>query len=131
MSDVFTFDKFQPGATLGTSSETLTPALLAEWTALYPWDQPADGDAPLGMTSVLMMRAYLKIVTPRPPGNVHGSQRFTVGAPPRVGETVDSTVRCLAKTMKGERRFVDLELIATGAHGRPLFTGVMTMLWAA
>lgn len=131
MNNVITFDTFEPGIAIGTSSETLSPALLAEWTALYPWDAPVDGLAPLGMTSVLMMRAYLTIVAPRPPGNVHGAQRFAVSAQPRVGETVHSAVQCLAKTMKGERRFVDLELTATGDHGRPLFTGVMTMLWAA
>jgi hypothetical protein len=37
----------------------------------------------------------------------------------------------LSKTPRGERRFIDFEFSATGRGGRALFTGVMTMIWAA
>lgn len=129
---MYTWERFVPGSDLGTISEPVTAEVCEQWASLYPWDKVgADGLAPFGMTSVLMMRAYLMIATPRPPGNVHASQRFTVTARPRVGEVIESRLRVLSKTRKGERGFVEFELIASGEGGRALFTGVMTLIWAA
>ena len=129
---MLTFERFVPDSDLGSISAPVSQAMCEQWGKLYPWDAVgADGLAPLGMSSVLMMSAYLKIATPRPPGNVHASQLFTVTNRPRVGEMIDNRLRCVGKVKRGERGFVDFELIATGEGGRPLFTGVMTLIWAA
>lgn len=130
-SPLLTFDGFVPGNEQGVAVETIGADLCEQWSALYPWDRvDAEGRVPVGMSSVLMMRAYQKILSPRPPGNVHAGQRFVVHARPRVGESLESRMRCLSKTMRGERRFVEMEMTTTGDGGRAVFTGVMTMIWA-
>ena len=47
-----------------------------------------------------MMRAYLNVVTPRPPGNIHARQVLAVQALPQAGELVRSSIRCLGKEMR-------------------------------
>jgi acyl dehydratase len=132
MNDIYTYDKFEAGKVIGAASETIDAALLEQWANLYPWDAPAvQGPVPPGLVSVLMMRIYQALLAKRPPGNIHGSQRFAMTALPEAGETVDGMLRCLNKTTRGERRFVDFELTATGRGGRPLFTATLTMIWAA
>src|SRR5690606_5016810 len=119
--ELLTFDRFIPGAPLGAVERTASAALCAQWAALYPWDAPGDdGLAPIGLMSVLMMNAYMEVIAPRPPGNIHGSQRFQVHEAPRIGETLRCAFTCSNKTLRGERRLVDLEMTATGAGGRPL-----------
>ena len=54
------FDGFQPGAVLGRACERVDAALLEQWTRLYPWDQPAPGEVPAGLSTVLLMRAYMQ-----------------------------------------------------------------------
>jgi len=132
VNDIYTYDRFAVGKTIGATSETIDASLLAQWARLYPWDRPAaTGTVPSGMVSVLMMRMYQTILAKRPPGNIHGSQRFVITALPTAGETVDGSLRCLTRTPRGERRFIEFELVATGRGGRALFTGIMTMIWAA
>ena len=77
-----------------------------------------------------VMRAYLAVVSPRPPGNIQARQRFQVHGLPRAGETVRSEVRCLDKQVKRERFYVDLQVQGSGDDGRVLYTAVMSLIWA-
>jgi hypothetical protein len=121
MSALYTYDSFTPGSVLGEWEEPLDARLLALW-------EPA---RQAGLAVALMMRAYLNVVTPRPAGNIHARQALCVQGLPRSGERVRSTVRCLDKEIRGERRYLRLEVAGEGATGRPLYTGRMNLIWAA
>jgi hypothetical protein len=131
MTKVITFDDFVPGAAMGNSTERIGEDVLALWKRLYPWDAPAQGELPLGIATVLLMRAYMRILTPRPPGNIHARQQMELAAPARVGEEVTTAMQCLGKELKRERRYVELATRSTGDQGRLLFTGRMSLIWAA
>lgn len=125
------FADFVPGARMGEKTETITEAQLGEWAALYPWDAPKDRMVPIGLATVLMMRAYLEVVSPRPPGNLHVRQQMRLHAPMHAGDAVTTTIVCRSKELKGERR--KLELLATGhgSEGAHVYDGVITLYWAA
>lgn len=132
MSELLTFERFQPGAAMGVASETVDEDLLKKWHALYPQDPPcAAGEVPVGIATVLMMRAYIQVLNPRPPGNIHAGQHFTLSSPIECGETVRTEMRCVGKTLRGERRFVEFAVRATGRADRLLFTGSLNLIWAA
>lgn len=131
MSALYTYDYFTPGSVLGDWEEPLDARLLALWERLFgarAQDAPA---RQAGLAVALMMRAYLNVVTPRPPGNIHARQALSVHGLPGSGERVRSTVRCLGKEIRGERRYLQLEVAGEGAAGRPLYTGRMSLIWAA
>ena len=83
------------------------------------------------MAVVAMMRAYLHVVAPRPPGNVHARQQLQMHALPRLGESMRIAVTCAGKELRRERRYVDLRVRATGEGGRALFEGLLSLIWAA
>lgn len=134
MSDLITFEDFNPGAVMGESVEVFDEKLAQGWQKIFG-DQPADGanGAAEGasLAVVMMMRAYLNVVAPRPPGNVHARQRFSLESPPRQGEVIRTVIACVEKAFKRERRYVELQARGTGEEGRPIFTGRMTLIWAA
>lgn len=125
-----TFESFQPGHSFGSLAYTLDKPVFDAWSALYPHD-PATDTMPHGMTAPVFMRAYAELVQPRPPGNVHGAQRFEVSRLPKLGETLTTAVSCAGKELKGNRRWVTLEGVTTGEGGALAFTSRMTILWAA
>lgn len=127
----FLFESFEPGGTLGQIAEQVNADCLSDWLLLYPWDVPSGGTVPAGMATVLMMRAYLHLVTPRPPGNLHVRQRLSIRQPIRMGDTVTTAICCFGKVMKGTRRQVELVAEAVGADGERLFDGTITLFWAA
>jgi len=131
VTSVFTYDRFTPGAVLGDWEEVLDTRLAATWERLFGTresDQPAQQ---AGLTVALMMRAYLHVVTPRPPGNIHARQTLSILGLPQVGEAVRSRVRCIDKEIRRERRYLQLEVRGTGRDGRALYTGQMRLIWAA
>ena len=134
MTDLITFDRFVPDGILGETTLDYTPALASGWSRIFG-STPAGGascDAEAaGIAVVMMMRAYLKVVTPRPPGNVHARQHFTLNTPPQIGESIRTVVRCLSKEMKRERRWVELGVEGTGSGGRAIYAGTLTLIWAA
>ena len=134
MTMPITFDDFQPGAVLGENVQTFDPELSMRWRGIFG-DQPEDGARGVvegaSMAVVMMMRAYLGIVTPRPPGNVHTRQRFSLTEPPRQGESIRSVVTCMSKELKRGRRYVELQVQGTGEGGRSIYGGGMTLIWAA
>lgn len=120
---------FQPGEVMGKARAVLDAAQLEAWRALFPEDD-APGVMPQGMVAVIAMRAYAEVVQPRPPGNIHAAQRFELHRLPCAGETLTTTITCLAKEIRKERRRVTLQMDCAGSGG-PAFRGIMTVLWAA
>lgn len=132
LGETLTFDTFEPGKVYGHDTETVTPELVERWCALYPWDRPAaDGAVPDGVATMIATRAYMHVLHPRPPGNVHAGSTVTIHAPLRIGARVTTEVRCTGKAMKGERRFVDVGLSTRDAQGVPLVDATMRLIWAA
>jgi len=134
MSDVFVYDRFEPGTVLGETTITVDAALTQGWRHIFG-DAQEDGAGEAaegaGLAVVMMMRAYLGIVTPRPPGNVHSRQRLSMRGVPRPGESVRTVMRCESKEMKRERRYVELRATGSGENGRPIYDGYLTLIWAA
>lgn len=125
------WEDFQPGALLGEITQAFEPSLATAWRDIFGHDSaggPAEG---AGIAVAMMMRGYLGVVTPRPPGNVQARQRFTLNAVPQQGEAIRTVVTCVSKEIKRERRYLDLEVRGTGAAGRAVYTGTLTIIWAA
>ncbi|WP_298279865.1 hypothetical protein [uncultured Bradyrhizobium sp.] len=126
---MFLFETFEPGKTIGSRTLTLSAELLQRWLTLFPDDR--DGERmPPGMTAAVYSRAYSDILQPRPPGNVHGQQLFTIAKLPVVGDTLVTELRCEGKELKGERRWVRFGSETRRADGELMFSGLMTTLWA-
>lgn len=131
MNETLTFDRFEVGASFDPWMETPSEQMLASWKKLYG-DAPGDhGELPGGMATVLMMRAYMHRVGPRPPGNIHARQQMTMRQAICQGDAITTVLRCIHKEMRKERRYVTLEAMAHNQRGEPCFTGVMTLIWAA
>lgn len=128
---VLLFDGFSPGKAMGSASERVEPKLVEQWLQLYPWDVPPADEAPAGVLTVLLIRAYMRVLSPRPPGNIHARQRIEVVAPVRLGEEVTTEFTCTGKELRKERRYVDVATRSTGEGGRELSRGTMTLIWAA
>ena len=134
MSKPMLYADFVPGQALGEIALPFEPELASAWQRIFG-SQPADGAGGAAegasMAVVMMMRAYLGVVTPRPPGNVHARQQLHMSGTPRVGEIIRTEMRCIAKEIKRERRYVELQAVGTGEGNRPLFDGRLTLIWAA
>lgn len=128
------FEDFQPGASMGERVEVYDALQIRRWQAIFG-SQPDDGaDGPVEgacMAVVSMMRAYLNVVAPRPPGNVHAKQQLSMHGIPQQGEALRVAVVCASKAMRRERRYVELQVSGTGHGGRKLFDGLLTLIWAA
>ncbi|WP_109152140.1 hypothetical protein [Azospirillum sp. TSO5] len=127
---MYVFDTLPVGAAFGAQELHLSDALMRRWTSLYP-DDATDGRMPAGMIAVASMRAYSDLVAPRPPGNVHGSQRYEMMRRPALGERLTTTIACIGKEVKRDRRWVHFDTETVGEDGTPCFRGRMTVLWAA
>ena len=128
------FEDFQPGAVMGERVEVYDAQQAQRWQAIFG-SQPEDGangaSEGASMAVINMMRAYLNLVTPRPPGNVHARQQLRLRNVPECAESIRVTVQCSHKEMRRERRYVDLQVSGTGTGGRTLFDGVISLIWAA
>lgn len=128
---MITFDDFVPGNSFGSAAVHLDEALFARWLALFPADAERRPNMPEGMTAVLVMNAYMELIAPRPPGNVHASQNFRLTRLPRIGDVVRTEVTCDFKEERKGRRWIGLETMSRDETGDTLFTGQMRMIWAA
>ena len=126
---MITYDSFIPGKVMGSSEAVLDAAKLQAWVDLFPEDD-LHGVMPHGMVAAIAMQAYAEVVQPRPPGNVHAAQHFDLFRLPRAGERLTTTITCLAKEIRKDRRRVTLQMDCIGTEG-PAFLGRMTVLWAA
>lgn len=134
MSKPITFVDFQPGTRLGEHTDTYDAQLAQAWQRIFGRAQDGSANGPAEAASIAMvlaMRAYLAVVTPRPPGNVHARQQFKLLTRPHPGEQVRTVIACVGKEIKRERFYVDLQARGTGEGGRELFDGRMSLIWAA
>lgn len=134
--DLYLYDGFEPGIQIGTHVEVYEESLSRRWREIFEPSQPMAPAAPAsaepaGIAVAMMMRSYLGVVTPRPPGNVHARQRMSFSALPVHGEVVRTVVSCAGKELRRGRRYVELDVLATGHLDRPLFSGRLTLVWAA
>ncbi len=124
---VWVFDRLHAGMTLGWHDDAIDAAALAAWQAIYGGPGPQDPGQPVpsGFAPVLVMRAYLAVVSPRPPGNIH---RLLPRELP-----LRSTVRCVAREWRGPRRSLRFQVDChrLDADARLLLTGELDLLWAA
>ncbi|WP_179044467.1 hypothetical protein [Sphingobium lactosutens] len=125
------FADFVVGKVMGQVETPISDEKVKAWTELYPWDAEKGGEAPWSMATALMMEAYLKVVAPRPPGNLHVNQVMRIEDTAMIGEAVTIEIMCLAKHVKGVRRVVELQATGLGADRRRLFDGLITLYWAA
>jgi len=131
MSELYTYDRFAPGTMLGEWEGAIDAALQAKWDRLFGTRTTDASARTIGLTVACMMRAYLGIVSPRPPGNIHARQTLSIQGLPQDGEIVRTQVWCRDKELRKDRRYIYLEAIGTGNGGRPLYSGQMSLIWAA
>jgi acyl dehydratase len=125
---VWAFDDFRPGVELGRLSITLNDARLANWSEIY--GAPATvGRAPSGMLVAAMMEAYLKAFQPRPPGNIHASQKLSFGKSTNLGDRLDAEVTCLWKEIRKGRRWVAFGVVLRSGDSDVL-SGEIRTIWA-
>ena len=129
MKPAILWDDFQPGTCLGETTQVFAPALSRAWRDIFGEDGGAAEGA--GIAVAMMMRGYLGVVAPRPPGNVHARQHFDLLVAPSPGEAIRTRVDCRAKEMRRGRRYLELEIQGSGAAGRPVYRGLLTLIWAA
>lgn len=132
MSAPILFDDFMPGTRMGETQLVYQSGLADQWEQIFgapsgDADRIAEGAS---IATVMMMRAYMAVVTPRPPGNVHARQQIVLDGVPRLNETVRTQVSCAAKEIRRDRRYVELQVNATGDGGRAIYRGRMTLIWA-
>jgi hypothetical protein len=135
------FEDFKPGSTMGETSLVYGADLANQWERIFgaapdTADQVADRAADqaakgASIATVMMMRAYMSVVSPRPPGNVHARQHLVLDDVPVQGEKVLVEISCVGKELRRGRRYVDLQVTGTGEGGRPLYRGLMNLIWAA
>ncbi|MFT4011833.1 MAG: hypothetical protein QM682_00260 [Paracoccus sp. (in: a-proteobacteria)] len=123
------FDWFEEGHVLGRHRVCLDEQMFERWEALFPDEGNAEVMPP-GMASPVMMQAYAAILNRKPPGNIHGGQIFSFRGFPRRGEQVTTEFRCLSKTLRNGRRWLELGLTSSSDSGEVYWTGKMTVLWA-
>lgn len=124
------FDDFTVGESLGSDEQTLQRGDLEKWFALFPEDENGD-TMPTGMVASVMMQSYARLIPRRPPGGMHGSQKFELQQMPVVGDRIVTEIKCVDKTIKSERRWLTLEMTSRRANGAPLWVGRMLAIWAA
>lgn len=131
MSETLTFERLDIGGEIGVATDRIDAAMLAHWRTIYPGDTSSAGRVPAGMTAALIMRAYLKVVAPRPAGNIHVGLDIKSYDNARIDELTSTTVTCAMKELKRDRRYIDFDTQTHGEDGRSLFTGRLRLIWAA
>ncbi len=133
MTPQILFDDFVPGSLMGQHEEVFDVSLCQAWRAIFSLPdnaEPHPGELS-SLALALAMRAYLSVVAPRPPGNVHARQQFQMHAMPHIGETITTRVVCAHKEIRRERRYVNIQVQASGHGQRALYAGEMSLIWAA
>lgn len=125
---VWVFDDFSPGQLLGDLAITLDDTHFDNWTAIYGERAPSER-VPAGMLVAAMMEAYLNAIQPRPPGNIHASQKLVFGRSARAGDKLDAQVSCLSKERRKERGWVTFGVVLRVA-GQDVLTGEIRTIWA-
>lgn len=128
--EVWSFGRFQPGATIGTSSLVVDHDMLASWSELFG-PLPSDSTVPMAAMPLLLMRTFADVVAPRPAGNLHVAQKCEIRQVPTVGQRMSGQVLCGGKEMRGERRVVHFDVTVRAEEDQALlFAGLTTIFWA-
>ncbi|MEW5420897.1 hypothetical protein [Amorphus sp. 3PC139-8] len=130
--EIWTFADFQPGMALGTIDLALDADRRAHWNEVYGESVGAAGAmVPQGLAVALMMDAYVKVIQPRPPGNVHAMQTLSfTGTDAAWGDLMHFDFNVGGKEMKRERRWVTFSV--TGRTDADIIlTGEIRAIWAA
>jgi len=127
------FDDFEPKALLGQCKLAYDETISRQWRHIFGNSQSATGQQAEAASAavILMMRAFLTVVSPRPPGNIHARQSLSFAALPKVGDDLLITLECQGKEIKRNRRYVELIARGYGPDGSNLFQGLLTLIWAA
>jgi hypothetical protein len=125
------FDSFEPGRVIGSATSSIDARLLAMWQQVYGSGGNASDVVPMALVTPLLMRSYMKVIAPRPPGNVQVRKKIGFVAAPRLGEEVRTEFQCARKELRKERHYLTFAARGTGEGERELFTAEMTMIWAA
>lgn len=129
----YRFERLQPGQVIGVHDDCIDAPALARWHAIYGTGPAGatDASAPSGFAAVLVMRAYLAVVSPRPPGNIHRMLALRLHAPLPRERPLRCEVSCVDKQVRGERLVARFRVACRDADGTPLVDGEIDMLWAA
>lgn len=125
---VWHFDDFQAGQRLGSLAIPLDEARLGKWRSIYGKSTDAHR-VPSGVLVAAMMEAYLTAVQPRPPGNVHASQKLTFGKPAVAGDRLAAEVTCVWKERRKQRGWVAFGVVLRNDDGDVL-RGEICTVWA-
>jgi hypothetical protein len=128
---MMTFDDFKTGMLLGECEFAFTDERAAEWSALFPDDRRNLPSMPPAMIAMVVMRAFVSILSDRPRGNVHASQKFWVARLPLLNDRLTTRLSCVGKEFKGNRRWLTFGTDTTDPAGGLLFRGQMTTIWMA
>lgn len=128
----WTFDDFSEGMALGSIDVVVDEHRTSLWRRIYArgesWNE-ADA-VPQSLIVAAMMEAYLKIIQPRPPGNVHAGQKIVMtGNSVMAGARLTFGFSCLGKAMKRERRWMTLG-VSGSQDARPVMRGEIVTIWA-
>ena len=125
------FDDYVPGAFMGERVEVYDQEQALRWQSIFGENSQEGAAEGASMAVIAMMRGYLNLVTPRPPGNMHARQRLRMRGVPRLGETIRITVHCRNKEIRRGHKYVELQIQGCGTQGRALFDALLTLIWAA
>ncbi|MEX0582099.1 MAG: MaoC family dehydratase N-terminal domain-containing protein, partial [Sneathiella sp.] len=100
-----------------------------EWLDLFPADESLLPNLPPSMISAITMRAFLATVQPRPKGNIHGTQEFSVHKLPKLGDEITTNISCKDKETRKNNNWVYFETHSHDQDGVLLFTGSMGIIW--
>ncbi len=130
MDQPWMFDRFRSGQTLGRHREALDATSLAEWFALCPADRDLLPWMPPGLAIAVVMRAYMRVLPHRPPGNVHAGQDLDIVRLPGVDAMLTTILTCADKRVSNDRRRVIFATETTGDDGYVFFRSRISMIWA-
>ncbi len=126
---MYTFDALQPDQTIGENVQPFNEETAADFLDLFPGDRELLPDLPPSLISAITMRAFLATVQPRPKGNIHGTQEFTVHRLPKLGDDIITTTICRTKETRKNNNWVHFETRSKDQNGNLLFTGLMGIIW--
>ena len=128
--NTWTFERFEAGALIGSSSQQISEEIVESWTSIY---EPLNGreSLPYGITQLVTMKAYADVVAPRPPGNIHAAHRCHLYELPTISNVLTADVYCIEKYVRRNRNMVDFRVdVKDAVSGRPLCQSVLKICWA-
>ncbi|HUF88214.1 MAG TPA: hypothetical protein VMM59_12590 [Thermohalobaculum sp.] len=133
-ADPWTYDDFEVGAGIGTVEVALDERRLGLWRRIYagPGAEAGAGDAavPQGVVVAAMMEGFIKVIDPRPPGNIHAGQTLDFsGVPVRPGARLSIVFTCMAREIRRERRWVTFGVRVLDGE-TPVARGEIVSIWA-